>query len=204
MATAPAPAPAPATEIPVAAPKGKKKLIIIIAVVLLLVLIGGGVTVFMLKKKAASALATEEGGDAAHGPAAHAKPDPSHPPVFLPLEPFTVNLADKETDRFAQVGVTLEVKDATTSDQMKGFMPAIRNNVLMILAHKTSAELLTQEGKERLAREILRASVLPMGVELDPDPRDVPADAPATKKKKPGTAPESPVSRVLFSNFIVQ
>lgn len=200
MATA-APDASPASDAP--APKGKKKLIIIIAAVLLLVLIGGGVTVFMLKKKAADAQAAEDGGEVTHGPAAHAKPDPSHPPVFLALEPFTVNLADKETDRFAQIGVTLEVKDVITSEQLKAFMPSIRNNVLMIIAHKTSTELLTLEGKEKLAREILRAAVLPMGVELDPDPRDLPADAPPVEKKK-GKPPESPVSRVLFSNFIVQ
>lgn len=200
MATA-APEASPASSAP--APKGKKKLIIIIAAVLLLVLIGGGVTVFMLKKKAADTQAAEDGGEVAHGPAAHAKPDPSHPPVFLALEPFTVNLADKETDRFAQIGVTLEVKDVVTSEQLKAFMPSIRNNVLMIIAHKTSTELLTLEGKEKLAREILRAAVLPMGVELDPDPRDLPADAPPAEKKK-GKSPESPVSRVLFSNFIVQ
>jgi flagellar FliL protein len=200
MATA-APDATPASDAP--APKGKKKLIIIIAAVLLLVLIGGGVTVFMLKKKAADAQAAEDGGEAAHGPAAQAKPDPSHPPVFLALDPFTINLADKETDRFAQIGVTLEVKDVVTSEQLKAFMPSIRNNVLMILAHKTSAELLTLEGKEKLAREILRAAVRPMGVELDPDPRDLPPDAPPPQKKKE-KPPESPVSRVLFSNFIVQ
>lgn len=197
MATA-----APASD--ATAPKGKKKLIIIIAVILLLVLVGGGATVFLLKKKASDAQAAEDGGEeTSHGPAAHAKPDPSHPPVFLALDPFTVNLADKETDRFAQIGVTLEVKDVITSEQLKAFMPAIRNNVLMILAHKTSTELLTLEGKERLAREILRAAVLPMGVELDPDPRDLPADAPPPEKKK-GKPPESPVARVHFSNFIVQ
>lgn len=205
MATAaPAPTPAPASDAPVAAPpKGKKKLIIIIIAVLLLVLIGGGATVFVLKKKAA-AQAAEEGGGAEHAPAAHAKPDLSHPPMFLPLDPFTVNLADKETDRFAQVGVTLEVKDAAAVDELKAFMPAIRNNVLMILAHKTSTELLTQEGKEKLAREILRVSVLPMGISLDPDPRDIPAGTPVKKDAKTASAPESPILRVLFSNFIIQ
>lgn len=200
MATA-APDATPASDAP--APKGKKKLIIIIAAVLLLVLIGGGATVFLLKKKAAEAQAAEDGGEAGQGSAAIAKPDPNNPPVFLALDPFTVNLADKDTDRFAQIGVTLEVKDVITSEQLKSFMPSIRNNVLMILAHKTSAELLTLEGKEKLAREILRAAVRPMGVELDPDPRDLPPDAPPPEKKKE-KPPESPVSRVLFSNFIVQ
>jgi len=184
-----------------AAPKGKKKLIIMIAAILLVVLVGGGAAVIMMKKKAAAA--DEEGADD-HAPAAHLKVDPKHPPIFLPLDPFTVNLADKEADRFAQVGITLEVVDQATGDQMKAFMPAIRSNVLMILAHKTSAELLSLEGKEKLSREILRASVLPMGVELDPEDDEAPADEAPKKKKKKKAAQASPVLKVHFSNFIIQ
>ena len=45
-------------------------------------------------------------------------------------------------------------------------MPAIRNAILMILAHKTSNELLSREGKEQLAPEILREAVRPMGIEI--------------------------------------
>jgi flagellar FliL protein len=190
-----------------AAPKGKKKLIIMIAAVVLLLVVAGGAAMFMMKKKAADA-DSEDGGEADHAPAAHAKIDPKHPPVFLPLEPFTVNLADRETDRFAQVGITLEVVDAPTGEQMKAFMPAIRSNVLMLLAHKTAAELLTLEGKQKLAREIQRAAVLPMGIELDIDDEDAEHQdegaAPKKKKKKKKATTEGPVSKVHFSNFIVQ
>jgi len=185
-----------------AAPKGKKKLIIIIAAVLLVVLVGGGAAVLMMKKKAAAA--DEEGAEDGAPAAAHIKIDPKHPPVFLPLDPFTVNLADKDADRFAQVGITLEVVDQATGDQMKAFMPAIRSNVLMILAHKTSAELLSLEGKEKLARDILRASVLPMGIELDPEEDEVAAEEAPKKKKKKKAAQASPVLKVHFSNFIIQ
>ena len=79
--------------------------------------------------------------------------------MFVPLDPFTVNLADKDVDRFAQIGITLEVIDAHTSDTIKAYLPAIRSNVLMVLSHKNSADLLSREGKEKLAREILRESV---------------------------------------------
>ena len=82
-------------------------------------------------------------------------------------------------------------------------MPAIRSNVLMVLAHKTAAELLTREGKEKLAKDIMRESVRPMGIELDDDDDHAAADAPK-KKKKNKAAVESPVTQVLFSNFIVQ
>jgi len=198
MATAPAAEPA-------AAPKGggSKKLIIILAAVLLLVLVGGGAAVMLLKKKPAAEDGDE--GEAVEAPVkakAHAKSD--HPPTFVPLDPFTVNLADKDVDRFAQIGVTLQVEDPKFADQIKAYMPAIRSNVLMVLSHKTAGELLTREGKEKLAKEIMRESVRPMGIELDDEDEEEPADAPKKKKKKKKVHVESPVTQVLFSNFIVQ
>ena len=38
-----------------------------------------------------------------------AKHDPKAVPTFVPLDPFTVNLADRDADRYAQIGVTLEL-----------------------------------------------------------------------------------------------
>lgn len=198
---------APAAE--TAAPKGggRKKLIIILAAVLVLVLVSGGAAILLLKKKPA-AEDGEDGTEAVEAPAkpkaAHAKSD--HPPTFVPLDPFTVNLADKDVDRFAQIGITLQVEDPKFADQIKAYMPAIRSNVLMVLAHKTAAELLTREGKEKLAKDVMREAVRPMGIELDEGDDNANAaasDAPKKKKKKKA-AVENPISQVLFSNFIVQ
>ena len=185
--------------------KSKKKLIIIIAAVLLLVA-GGGGAFFVMKKKAAAA-EEEEAADG-HGKAAtkSAKHDAKTPPVYAPLEPFTVNLADREAERYAQIGITLQMDDAKTGDQIKLFMPAIRNNILMVLAHKTSMQLLEREGKMKLAEEVKRAAARALGVEVtepeveDPDAEDKP------KKKKKKKAPEQvlPITAVHFSNFIVQ
>jgi len=198
MATAPA-----AEE---AAPKGggSKKLIIIVAAVLVLLLVGGGAA-FMLLKKKPPAEDGEDGAEATEAPVkanAHAKSD--HPPTFVPLDPFTVNLADKDVDRFAQIGITLQVEDPKFADQIKAFMPAIRSNVLMVLAHKTAVELLTREGKEKLAKDIMREAVRPMGIELDEEDEAEAGDAPKKKKKKKAHHVENPISKVLFSNFIVQ
>ena len=194
--------------------KGKKKLIIIIAAVVLLLVVAGGAALFILKKKAH----TEEGAeDAPMAEAAHgSKPDLKHPPTFLPLDPFVVNLSDKEVDRYAQVGITLEVEDAKFADAMKAFMPAIRNGILMILSHKTSRELLDRAGKEQLAGEILRESARTMGIEVE-EPA-VADDKPAAKtegdddekpkekaKKRARKVVEpNPIKHVHFSNFIVQ
>jgi len=182
---------------------GKKKLIIIVVGVLVLVLVAAGAFLVLKKKPPAEGEDGEEAAPAAHAPAAAHKVDPSHPPVFVPLDPFTVNLADKDVDRFAQVGVTLEVGDAKIADQVKAYMPAIRSNILMVLSHKTSAELLSREGKEKLAKEIMREAVRPMGVEL-PDEEEADTEETPKKKKKKKAVVVSPVTQVLFSNFIVQ
>lgn len=197
MATAPA-----AEE---AAPKGggsKKKLIIILAAVLVLVLGGGGAALLLLKKKP-----VDDGEDGAEqteeqAPTAKAKPKSDHPPTFVPLDALTVNLADKDVDRFAQIGITLQVEDPKFADQIKAFMPAIRSNVLMVLSHKTAAELLTREGKDQLAKDIMREAVRPMGIEVEEEDANA-TDGPKKKKKKKA-AVENPISKVLFSNFIVQ
>jgi flagellar FliL protein len=210
---------APTANAGAAAPakKGKKKLIIMLVVVLLLVVIGGAAALLLMKKKAAAADDGDDAPVAAH--AEHgAKPDLKHPPTFLPLDPFVVNLSDKEADRYAQVGITIEVEDAKFAEQMKAFMPAIRNGILMILSHKTSRELLERAGKEQLADEILRDASRTMGIEVeDPEVDDAkPAatdkakgeddeDKPKPKKKKKRKAVEpNPIKHVHFSNFIVQ
>lgn len=198
---------APAADAP--AKKGSKKLIIIIvAVVLLLVLAGGGAAFFLLKKKAGDETAEDGEADGGHAKAAaHApapkKPEhkPGHPPTYLPLDPFVVNLADREQERYAQIGVTLEVDDPKFADEMKGYMPAIRNGILMVLSHKTSAELLEREGKEKLADEIMREAVRPLGIEIDDDDGE---EAAAGKKKRKKAPVYNPVQHVHFSNFIIQ
>lgn len=200
---------AAAAEAPVApAPKGKKKLIIIIAAAVLL-LGGGGTAALLLMKKKAHAADEEGGEEVAAQVDEKAKPkagkhDPKAVPTFVPLEPFTVNLADRETERYAQVSLTLELDEAKTADQIKSYMPAVRNNILMVLAHKTSEQLLGREGKTQLAEEIRRETARALGVEVDDPDADEGASAKkAPKKKKKAPAP-LPVTAVHFSNFIVQ
>jgi flagellar FliL protein len=204
-----------------AAPKkGKKKLIIIIAAVLLLAGVGGGAAVFMMKKKAAEAeaAAAEDGESDGHARAEPKKDKKKEgknaPPVFVPLDPFTVNLADRESERYAQVGITLEIEDAKFGDDLKNYMPAVRNNILMVLAQKSAADLQAHEGKMKLAREIRREALKPMGIEWEDDEDEAEpaahgeakpgAEAPKKKKKKRKSAEEPPIKAVHFSNFIIQ
>ncbi len=192
---------------PVAAPpKGKKKLIIIIAVAAL-VLVGGGVGGLMLmKKKAADAEAAEaaDGEEGAPAKRAAVKHDPKHVPTFVPLDPFTVNLADREAERYAQLGITLEIEDAKLGDQIKAYMPAIRNHILMAIADRKAEELLAREGKTALAEKIRRETSRVLGYDVPEDEAPAAEDKAGAKKKKKKAAAELPVKAVHFSNFIIQ
>jgi len=185
----------------------KKKLIIIVGAVLALLLAGGGgAAVFVMKKRAAAAAAAaeEEGGGAAKADAHEpklAKADLKNAPAFVPLDPFTVNLADREAERYAQVGITLELVDAKASELLKAYMPAIRNNILLVLAGKTAGQMMEHEGKLQLAGEIRAAALKPLGYEVK-----APKVA-ASGVAKPVQADDDevpPIKAVHFSNFIIQ
>jgi flagellar FliL protein len=185
-------------------PKGKKKLILILAVVLLLVL-GGGGAFFFLKRGSAEG---EEDG------AAQAAADSKTPPTFLPLDNMIVNLADPGGEKFAQIGITLQVEDAKAADRIKAFMPTIRSGILVLVSQRSSAELLGREGKEQLAADILAEVHRPLGIAPAGKPaakkKAKPADGEAEvdeeepKPKKAAAAAQGPVRKVLFSSFIVQ
>lgn len=188
-------------------PKGKRKLIVLVASALLVVtLAGGGAAALIIKKRAADAAAAalDEDYDEETGHAPAARRDvKAGPPAFLPLDPFVVNLADADSSRYAQIGITLELRDAKSAEELKAYMPAIRNGVLMVLAHKMSSELLTRPGKERLAAEVMREAVRPLGIELA---GGTPESAAGGRTRGLVTTPldESPVRHVHFSSFIIQ
>jgi flagellar FliL protein len=201
-------------DVPVKKPGGKKKLLLIaIAAALVLAVAGVGALLVVKKHRAAAAAAAEEDGSSAGAGTAAAvggkqerKVDKKHPPTFVPMDNFVVNLADHEADRYAQIGVTLEVLDEHASEEIKTYLPAIRNNILLLLAHKTSADLAGSEGKLQLAREIRHESLKAMGDDVDDDAP--PAAAPGAKSKKPPKKIEDPVDppirAVEFSSFIIQ
>jgi flagellar FliL protein len=193
---------------------GKKKLILMLAVVALVVAAGGvGGLLYMKKQKAAAEAAAAAEDDGAAGAAAapakaEHKVDKKHPPVFVPMDNFVVNLADHDADRYAQIGIVLEVLDEHAGEDIKTYLPAIRNNILLLLAHKTSADLAGSEGKELLARQIRREALRAMGEDAGDDDEAAvsAASAPKGKKKakKADDAPEPPIRSVQFSSFIIQ
>ncbi len=190
-----------------ARPKSKKMLIIALAAVLLL---GGGAGGWFFMKRGG-----EQEVDTHAAEQARRKKD-LKARVFVNLEPFTVNLADEE-DRFAQVAVVLEVINAEAADDIKSLMPAVRNRVLLLLSSKHAADLLSLEGKEKLAVQIAEATAKAVGwtpprttsrkkkkkVEEDEDEESDAEAEPPRAPAKPTTI-AGPVTGVNFAQFIVQ
>ena len=200
----------PKSEKPPRRPLTKKKLVALLLGCVLLALAIGGTAVVVLKKRAAAAAALAE---AEGEPAGHHDERSKTPPTYVPLEAFTVNLADKDAERFAQVGVTFELEDAHAVEQVKNYLPSIRNAILLLLAQQTSGELLGRAGKEALAQEIGRAATRAMGYDVPAAQPAAAADAasatggePVIANKRPPRKPEpvGPIRRVHFANFIIQ
>lgn len=176
-----------------AKPKSKKLLFILIGLVVVGLLAAGG-ALFILKKNTAE---HGDGEDEAAAEVSHAKS--GTPPTFLPLENMVVNLADPGGNRFTQLGITIQLEDAKTGENMKTYMPSIRSSILMLISQRTAEEMLAIEGKEKLSRDIIRAISKEMGYEVE-EPEA--ADSDTKRKRKRG--PRNPVQAVLFSSFIVQ
>lgn len=181
-------------------PKSKKKLLVIVGALIVVLALAGAGAMFFLKKKNAGI--DEDGEDGAAAETSHSAPahDKKSPPTFLPIDNLVVNLADTGGERFAQVGITFQMADAHSADELKTNMPQVRSAVLMLVSSRSSEELLSREGKEKLARTIAAEASRTFGIEPQ---EEAAADDPA-KKKKMKRAPESPVQAVLFSSFIVQ
>ena len=120
--------------------------------------------------------------DAFNGGSGAAARQAPKPPVFMTMETFTVNLQTEDIQQFLQVGMTLQVTDQDQADLIKLHMPQARSRLLLLLSSKKSSEILSVEGKTRLAADIL------------------------AQLRRPFTpnGPQPGVTDVFFTSFVVQ
>jgi flagellar FliL protein len=112
-----------------------------------------------------------------------AKVEPVKPPVFMNLDPFTVNLQVEDgQQQFLQVGMTIQVTDQAQADMIKLYMPQVRSRLLLLLTSKKASEILSVDGKKKLSGEV------------------------AAQLKQPFSAqgPSANVTEVFFTSFVVQ
>ena len=121
-----------------------KKLIVIVGAALALCAGGAGAFLYLNKKPASGAQAAK-------------KEETRKLPNFVDLEQFTVNLAEKEQDRYMQIKFSLEVAGEAEAT-IKEMMPALRSEILLVLGSRQASDLVSREGKETLAKDIVTAA----------------------------------------------
>lgn len=141
----------------------KGKLPLIIGLVVLLGGGGGGGYWWMAKQKAAAATEAEAGhGEAGkkdgHGAEGKEGEAAAEGGALLPLDVFTVNLADTEAQRFLRTNVQLVIDgdEEAAKEIAEAKLPVIRvrSAVLELLSSQKSADIATPEGKEALKKAI--------------------------------------------------
>lgn len=80
------------------------------------------------------------------------------------LEPFTVNLVG--LTQVIQLVVTLKMARPEAGEKVKLYMPVIRHGMILLLSSKTSAQIETAEGKQRLIQETI--ATVNHAIELTP------------------------------------
>lgn len=173
-----------ATGTDAAPPKKSKKLLIIVAAALVVILLIGGAGAFLLMKKHSAEEGEDEEAVTETAKSSKKKGGKESVPVYIAMDAFTVNLIPESGEQFLQLILSVEVADMPAGDRIKTYTPKIRNNVMMLLSGKKASELLTKEGKEKLAGEIRDQ----MNEVLAPDAK----------------GDDAPVREVLFTSFIIQ
>lgn len=141
-----------ATSTPEVTPPKRPKTILWLALLVLVLVAAGGAGYFYL---------------ASQKPHTAAAPVPVDP-IFVALDPFTVNLQPSARIRFLHAGLTLQVADVTSQGQITQYLPEVRSRVLTVLSNRASESLLTPESKALLAGEIKAALSLPFAANLAP------------------------------------
>ncbi|WP_293446463.1 flagellar basal body-associated FliL family protein [Persephonella sp.] len=139
---------------------GKKKLLILLVVLLLLLGGGGGAAYkFLVLDKQ-----NEKQEDKAQKIQEEIR-NVENIGIMFEVGTFVVNLADRDADRYLKVTVILEIENEQVKQEVEKRLPQIKDSITTLLFTKTSRELKTAEGVERLKEEILRRvnAILPLG-----------------------------------------
>lgn len=108
------------------APARSSKLLIWIVVAVGLAAAAGAAAYFLLPRF------TGGGASAAEAP----KPSAPEKPIFVMLDPLTVNLQAEGRSRFLQIGMALRVRDERAKAQIVEFMPELRSRLLVLLSNR--------------------------------------------------------------------
>jgi flagellar protein FliL len=195
--------------------KKKKKLFIMIGIGILLMVFSIGGTLLAVKllssdsKKDSTEKSAddeeheedEEGSEEVEVPAA--------PAIYFTMEPnFTVNFSVEGRQRYLQAEITLMYRNAEVDSLLKLHMPAIRNQLVMLLSTKSFDELQNPDSREKLKVEALQAiqsildkenAALKQKDKTDEEEEEQEEDEEEVEKEDPLV-----IEQVLFTRFVMQ
>jgi len=90
-----------------------------------------------------------------HAKDEHAEEHVEESGPVVELEPFLLNLADRDDLRFLKVSIKLELDRPEEKTDYPAKVPAIRDALLVLLSSKESQLLRTVNGKRRIREEIM-------------------------------------------------
>ncbi len=103
--------------------------------------------------------------------------------IFFPMDPpLVVNFTNPRPVRFLQIQMEVLVHSEEAVENIKKYMPIIRNNLVIMLSGLDSQSLNSREGKEKVRADIL-------------------AEIKAILKERTG---EAEVEQVYFTGFVMQ
>lgn len=137
-----------ATEEATAKAGSGKKMMILGLVGILLLGGGGGAAWFFMG-------GGDEEKEAKHAKEAHVDEHSDEPGPVMELDPFLLNLADRDETRFLKVSIKLELDRPEEETDYPTRVPAIRDALLVLLSSKESQLLRTVNGKRRIREEIM-------------------------------------------------
>ena len=136
---------------------GMMKIILLVNGVLLLIGIGVGVFMFMGSDEPAADSADAEMLEESEAVEGEKSKKSKGTPIYVPLHPaFVVNFENQEQVAFLQVDIQIMTYDNTVESALKTHMPAIRNELLLLLGGKQYHEINTREGKRALSQEAIK------------------------------------------------
>jgi len=137
---------------------GMMKIILLVNGVLLLVGIGVGVFMFMGGDDEVANSEDAEKLDDSETVESNKSKKSKGTPIYVPLHPaFVVNFENQEQVAFLQVDIQIMTYDPSVEQALKAHMPAVRNELLLLLGGKQYHEINTREGKRALSQEAIEA-----------------------------------------------
>ncbi|MFO7761328.1 MAG: flagellar basal body-associated FliL family protein [Thermodesulfobacteriota bacterium] len=130
-------------------PKKKSKLIFFVIIGVVLMLIAGG-GFFAYTEFFSSPLDREKGENGQPVDEEALKPVGD----MFTLEPFVVNLADPQGDRYLKLKISMEVKEPKAVQRAEKLSPRLRDIVIMMISSLAFEEVMTPEGKLRIREEL--------------------------------------------------